>query len=311
MKKDLSIIIVNYNTTEFVSKCIQSIKSNTTLKDLEIIIVDNNSEDRDIESLEKTYTGVKFIWQKNNKGFGAGCNIGVKNSNSDYILFLNPDIEVKKQAVEILLDYIKSNEEVGVCSGILVDQNGNVLYSYNNFPNLLWEFREAYGLFLKSKIRKLTTRKEINQKIPFEVDWFHGACIMVRKNIFEKVQGFDENIFLYYEDVDLQKKIKNLGYKIVCVPSAEFFHYERGSVREGNMFKVYHYYMHINKLYYYKKYKMYLKIFVIRFMYITGSLIKIISLVFRPKLWKMLNIRLQQYKIIISIYLNLKPKLNE
>ncbi|MCX7832909.1 MAG: glycosyltransferase family 2 protein, partial [Ignavibacteria bacterium] len=228
MPKELSIIIVNYNTTEFIKNCINSIKSNINQKDFEIIVVDNNSDDRSIESLTDEYPDVKFIWQNSNRGFGAGCNIGIKNSESQYILLLNPDIEVKTNAIEILLQYIKSHHEVAICSGILLDQNNNVLYSYNDFPGLSWEFREAYGLFLKSKIKKLTTRKEIIEKLPFEVDWFHGACMMIRKDIFEKVNGFDENIFLYYEDVDLCKKIKNLGYKIVCIPTAKFFHYERG-----------------------------------------------------------------------------------
>ncbi len=308
--KSLSIIIVNYNTTEFIRKCINSIKSNSNLQNYDIIVVDNNSKDKSIELVAKENPDVKFIWQGKNCGFGAACNIGVKNSDSEYLLFLNPDIEVRNNAIEILIDYIKSNKNVAVCSGILVDQNCKVLYSYNDFPDLLWEFREAYGLFLKSKIRKLTTRKEIIDKIPFEVDWFHGACILVRKDIFERVGGFDENIFLYYEDVDLHKKIKSLGYKVMCVPSAEFFHFERGSVREGDSFKIYHYYMHINKIYYYKKYNHNFKLFVIRIMYISGSLIKIISLLFRPKLWKQIPIRLHQYKIIISIYLNLKYNLN-
>ncbi len=308
--KELSIVIVNYNTTDLISSCIKSIKLNTELKNFEIIVVDNNSEDRRIETVAKEYQDVRFIFLDKNYGFGKGCNIGVQHSEAEYVLFLNPDIEVKDYSIKILLDYIKIQNNVAVCSGILVDENNNVLYSYNNFPGLLWEFREAFGIFLKSKIKKLTSRKEIKEKIPFEVDWFHGACILVKKVIFLKVGGFDENIFLYYEDVDLQKKIKSLGYKIICIPSASFFHLERGSVREGEAYKLYYYYMHINKLYYYKKYGMNFKIIIIRFMYILGSIIKIFSLIFRPNLWKVFSKRLQQYKIIISIYLNRKIRID-
>jgi hypothetical protein len=306
---ELSIIIINYNTTDFIRKCINSINNKFRSIEKEIIVVDNNSPQRDIKNLESEYPDTRFIYSDVNRGFGAGCNIGVENSSSEFILFLNPDIIVKKNSLSILLNYIKVNKDVSVCSGILTDENGNITYSFNDFPSLSWEFREAYGLFLKSKIKKMTSRYEIRKKIPFEVDWFHGAALLIRRDAFEKVQGFDENIFLYYEDVDLQKKIRELGHKIVCIPEAEFYHYERSSVRDKDSQKTYYFYMHYNKLYYYKKYNMHFKIIIIRFMYISGSIIKFISIFLRPKLRNQRRQRFLQYRIIIGVYLNLIKKI--
>jgi len=306
--KELSIIIVNYNTKDYVEKCINSIPE--YLKStLEIVVVDNASINRDIMELEKVYKDIKLIYSEKNNGFGYGCNLGVRKTNSKYLLFLNPDIKVIENSIEILLKYLKSNINAGVVSGILINDFNQVLYSYNSFPNLKWEFYQAFGLFLKKTIRELTSRIEIKNNIPFEVDWFHGACMMMRRDVFEKVGGFDENIFLYYEDVDIQKKIKDCGYKNICIPQAKFYHLERSSVRGEGFDKVYHFYMHISKIYYYKKYYSTIQVLKLRMLYIAGILVKIFIFPFRPRIWSQILTRFKEYAIILSVYTNIKKNI--
>lgn len=306
----LSIVIVNYNTHNFVRDCINSVKQYCMNIKYEIIVVDNNSPDKEIVNLKDEYRDVKFIFLKENKGFGTGCNTGFNRSEGEYILFLNPDIKVKNDSIGKLVDYYISNSNLGTVSGLLMDENDELLYSYNYFPNLTWEFKEAYGLCLNKSINGLLNRSEIKNKNPFEVDWFHGACLLIKRDIFEEVRGFDENIFLYYEDTDLQRKIKNSGYDVVCVPEAVFYHYSRSSIRNTGLDKVYHYYMHKSKIYYYKKYHKGIHLFIIRILYISGTLFKAVSILFRPKLWKDFTVRLKNYIIIIKVYLNIKMNIN-
>lgn len=304
--KNLSIIIVNFNTDEYVRDCLISIQENLTLSDYEIIVVDNNSPNRSIEKLITEFKNVEFILLNKNKGFGSGCNTGFLQSKGEYILFLNPDIKVKKDSIEKLIDNYKTDKNIGIVSGLLMDEGNKISYSFNSFPDLSWEIKEAYGICLERTIKSLLNRSEIKNKVPFEVDWFHGACILIRRDIFESVNGFDENIFLYYEDVDLQKRIKELGFKIVCIPSAEFYHQGESSISDDNLFDTYHRNMHISKMYYYKKNNMELKLLIIRILYIFGAVVKSMSLFIRPSMWGNLLSRLKQYFMIIKIYLNLK-----
>ncbi len=301
----ISIIIVNYNTEAYIKKCVKSIISNYELRKTEIIIVDNGSSNGKLEEVLSEYEGLNIIYLPENNGFGAGCNLGVKYATKEYLLFLNPDIIVTKNSIEYLLETITGDKNIGVCAGILLDENNKVLYSYNNFPDLKWEFKEAFDIGLKNTINKLTSREEIKKEIPFEVDWFHGACMLMRKDLFEEVGGFDENIFLYYEDVDIHKKIKGKGYKIVCIPKSKFYHYERSSVRESGFSKVYYYYMNKSKLYYHNIYSGKGKVLLIRLMFIYGSIFKFISLIFRPNKWIEIPNRIKQYLLTIGIHLNI------
>lgn len=306
--KNLSIIIVNFNTDEYVRDCLISIQDNLTLSDYEIIVVDNNSPNRSIEKLITEFKNVEFILLNKNKGFGSGCNTGFLQSKGEYILFLNPDVKVKKDSIEKLIDNCKTDKNIGIVSGLLTDEENKISYSFNSFPDLSWEIKEAYGICLERTIMSLLNRSEIKNKVPFEVDWFHGACFLIRRDIFESVNGFDENIFLYYEDVDLQKRIKELGLKIVCIPSAEFYHQGKSSISEDNLFDTYHRNMHISKIYYYKKNNMRFKLLIIRILYISGAIVKSMSLFIRPNMWGKLLLRLKQYSMIIRIYLNLEKQ---
>lgn len=303
----LSIIIVNYNTSSHLSACLESISDNLSEIEHETIVVDNNSTDRSIENFKDKFQEVSFWFRNSNDGFGAGCNYGVRNAKGKYILFINPDIEIMKNSVQQLVGYAVKNENSGVLSGSLKDKDGNYLYSYNNFPGVTWEFKEAFGLGLSSTIDRLNERTAYYSKIndAFEVDWFHGACMLIKRDLFLKTSGFDENIFLYYEDVDLCKRIKSRGFKNVCIPMAEFYHYERSSVRGDDGEFVYFYFMHKSKLYYMKKNFHLLKRLFIRLMWICGSLNRIVMLPFRKKYKGKKSKKFKQYLMIMKIHMNL------
>lgn len=302
----ISIIIVNYNTAEFIKQCLDSLKKHW-ISDMEIIIIDNNSTDRSIESLVSKFPGTHFYFLKDNKGFGAGCNYGTTKANGKYLLFLNPDITVTSDAISYLYNHMEKNPDTGVCSGLLYDKNEIPAYCFNNFPDLSWEFMQAFGIGLERTIRKLLNHPNIisGQNDPFEVDWFHGACLLIKKELFNKVNGFDENIFLYYEDVDICYKVKILGYKNICIPNAKFYHFTQSSVRGHKGQRVYFFNMHKYKNYYMKKYFPIYKRVIVHFFYILAGLLKIVVSPFRKK--KRTNIRneLEYYLIIIKVHLGI------
>ncbi|HMQ68753.1 MAG TPA: glycosyltransferase family 2 protein [Ignavibacteria bacterium] len=301
----LSIIIVNYNTHEHLDKCIESIQSNLHEIDYEIIVADNNSPDRGIENLRIKFKDVKFYFLDENKGFGSGCNYAVKKSHGKYLLLVNPDIEFINNSVIKLLKFMENDKTIGACSGLLLDQNDMPAYNFNSFPDYSWELKNAYGVGVSNAIIKLLENPDITGAVkrPFEVDWFHGALLLIRRDVYDEVEGFDENIFLYYEDVDIQKKIKESGYKIFCLPEVSVRHFTQSSVRSIEGRKIYYYYMHLNKLYYMKKHFGIIKRSFIRINYIIGYIIRIILLPFRKKFKGRNKEKLEHYLIILNLYL--------
>jgi GT2 family glycosyltransferase len=308
---DLSIIIVNYNTHDHLNKCLSSIYEFTKNLNYEIVVVDNNSSNRDVEKFQNKYPNVKFVFLKRNEGFGAGSNIGAKEAKGKNLAFLNPDIILKENSLYELFKYIENNIDVGICSGLLTNNEGIPQYCFNKFPGIKWEFHEAFGILQSKIIKNLLSHSFIvnEEKKEFEVDWFHGACIVIRKEIFLQIGGFDENIFLYYEDVDLCHRVKKLGFRIICLPYIRIFHYERSSVRSETGIRLYNYHMHKSKIYYMQKYFSVAKIIAIKIMYITGSLSKILMLPFRKKYCKCIKQKYQQYIVIIKVHLNIKVNL--
>lgn len=301
--QNLSVIIVNYNTHDHLINSLSSLYSSKHKFDFEIIIVDNNSSNEEIKKFPVLFPDAKFIFNKHNVGFGEGCNIGAKKAVGKYLLFINPDITVKESSLDKLMEFAEGNENVGVVTGILIDDKGLQSYSYNNFPGLRWEFLEAFGIGRDKFIDKLISQSKSGK--PFEIDWAHGACLLIRKEIFIAHNGFDENIFLYYEDVDLQRRLKESGYKNYCLPDSQFVHFTQSSVRSLRGERIYNFYMHVSKIYYYRKYNQKLALFLIRLFYITGYCFRILKLPVDRKYKEKKAEKLYHYFIIIRIYLGL------
>lgn len=297
-----SIIIVNYNTLKYTVNCIESIINYIKSVDYEIIIVENNSNDKEnIQELEKKFTNVKVIISNNNLGFGAGCNLGASNSIGNNLLFLNPDISFNQ---DILLNFVSVKQKFGinnVYSGILKNEFEEVIYSFNNFPTLKWELKEAFGLGINKEIKKLINSN--NKKDIFKIDWVIGACLFLSKKCYFKVNGFDDNFFLYYEDTDLIKRLRDLGINCLIDTSINLYHKGKSSISEtefGN--SIYNLEMNKSRLLYHKKHSSYIKQMIIRTAFIWGYFFRYIKYSLKNKK----NIRDESKNIfdIIKIYLN-------
>ena len=224
---DVSIILVSYNTKELTKNCIKSIYEKTFGINYEILVVDNNSLDGSVEMIKKEFPNVTLIKNQKNIGFGAANNIAIKKSNAKYVFCLNTDTILLNNAIKIMFDFMEmaENKNVGACGGNLLDRNMKPTYSFASFPNV-WTCTSIHWL-LKRLVNKYYAPKRI--KNIKSVDFITGAQLFLRKSILDKIGFFDENIFMYSEDVDLCKRIKDKGFDIKAIPTPLIIHLEGAS----------------------------------------------------------------------------------
>ncbi len=253
---DLSIIIVNYNSSRLLQKCLESISASKIHIDYEVIVVDNNSTDGGIADLKKRFPQVNFIEQSVNRGFAAGNNAGIMNSTGEAILLVNPDAELEENAVQILYDELMSAADIGIVGPKIfyADDRLQSKVLPKNIPRLRDIF---YELFLVGKICPHSTKINAyhgSDSFDYEkkqnLGQVSGACLMIKRKLADLIGLMDENYFLYYEETDWCYRANGQGYRIVWVPSAIMVHHEGGS--SGNSKRsIYAYYE--SQLYFFKK----------------------------------------------------------
>jgi len=224
------IVIVNWNSGEQLQECVQSVlqadESNSLLK--KIIIVDNASSDNSLEVLkEKSLQNILIFENSENLGFGKACNQGAKSSTSDFILFLNPDMLLFESTFTNLFRTISidKRDNIGIYGIQLLDEEHKIQKSCARFPSL-WNFIvRALGLNkINPTIFQSYTMENWNHKSTLEVDQVIGAFFMIKRDLFEKLNGFDERFFVYYEELDLSKRISLLAYKTLYVSESQAYH---------------------------------------------------------------------------------------
>ena len=227
---DLSIIIVNYKSKTKLVNCLNSIRL-SKLENIkyEVIVVDNNSGD-DLSDFYSRFPEVKVFFNKVNLGMGGGNNIGIENSQGEYILILNPDTIIKDQAISILLDYLKNQQAVGVIGPKLLYPDGQLQYSCSRFPKFYMPAlrRTFLGDFFP-KLRDDFQMIGCSHNLISEVDWLMGSCLMFKKkiiltngNVFEP--RFDSRYFMYCEDMDFCREVLTKGLKVIYNPKSIVVH---------------------------------------------------------------------------------------
>ena len=227
-KSELSIIIVNYNVSEKVLDCLKSIYDSKPKINFEIIIVDNSEKDSLSKKLHNKYPKVKYINSEKNLGYGAGNNLGVSHAKGEYVFILNPDTKLISGSLNSLLDFAKKNKRAAAISPILLNEE-NTPYDLQGM-SVLTPKKAIFSLsFLSKLFRNNRIYKEYFQ-IPWdknkvkETDIVPGTAFVIKKSLFEKIGGFDESFFLYFEEFDLCKSLIDYGYKNYIIPDVKFFH---------------------------------------------------------------------------------------
>jgi GT2 family glycosyltransferase len=274
----VSIIIVNYKTKKLIRDCLKSLYLYSSDFDLEVIIVDNNSNDNIKDMLSFEFPSVKYIQNKVNVGFGAANNVAIKQAKGKYLFLLNPDTIILNDAVTIFYDYCEENKNIGCIGGFLEDTEGNQIHSYGKFLNYWYDLFYSFGYSIK-KLLNLKNTKFITptyQKYgeSIEVDYITGADLFVSKETLEQIGVFDESFFMYSEETDLQYRMKIKGLKRIVIPKARIIHLEGKSFALSNSRRIM---MNVSKLKYVKKHKGILAYILMKSVYLVSASIALFS----------------------------------
>jgi GT2 family glycosyltransferase len=241
---DLSIIIVNWNSTDFVIQCVSSILSTVQELQYEIIVVDNASSDDSCHVLPERFEKVRLIRSPENIGFARANNLGFQQSSGSNILFLNPDTNVINPAINIMHSFLQTAPQAGGVGCRLLNADMSVQTSclqrfptiWNQLTDIEW-LRLRFPHFRFWGIHPLFAK---DQSIPADAEVICGACIMVRRKVFEEIGLFSTEYFMYGEDVDLCYKILKAGWKLGYVGAGTIVHYGKQSSgrREEDSFGV-------------------------------------------------------------------------
>ncbi len=237
---DLTVLIVNWNTKDYLLDCLKALTNSDEGLSREIIVVDNGSQDGSVGELKRFFLTVHLIENKNNLGFAKAVNQGLRKASGKYLLLLNPDTRLKEGVLETLFSFMEENQEVAVAGPQLLNWDGSKQNSIANFPSLATE------LLNKSLLRWLFPQKypgkEKDYLNPIEVDSVIGACLMVRGEAIEKVGLLDEDYFLFLEETDWCYRMKKAGWKIYHVPQTMVYHFQgKSAEREKKRAKVEYY----------------------------------------------------------------------
>jgi GT2 family glycosyltransferase len=217
----LSIVIVNFNSGDYLKKCLDSIKNTPDEIEIELFVVDNASTDDSLENAKSIFKDANYIENKENIGFGKANNQALSKVKTEYILLLNPDTEIKDKVFETLISFMDENSSVGASTAKIILSNGKIdLTAHRGFPTPWASFLYVLG---NDSLYHLTNR---NLNEIHEVDAITGAFFLTRKSILEKVGLFDEDYFMYAEDIDLCYRIKKAGFKVMYIPTVSVLHHK-------------------------------------------------------------------------------------
>jgi GT2 family glycosyltransferase len=225
---DLSVVFVNWNSEDYLQECIASIYENTRGVSLEIIVVDNASPAGTVDSVKQRFPGILLIKSTQNLGFARANNLGFRHSSGARVLILNPDTKLVGPAITTLLLHSTSLPAAGIVGGRLVDPNLTVqTTSIQRFPTILNQIADIEYLRLRWPHSSLWGLGPLfsNNQGPVRVDVIPGACMLLKREVFEQVGMFTEDYFMYAEDIDLNHKVARAGFVNYYIPDATVIHY--------------------------------------------------------------------------------------
>ena len=217
MKTELTIIIVSYNTCDILRQCLQKLYQNSGDLTFEVIVVDNASKDNSVDMVRAEFPHVRLVNSQINLGFAAANNVAFRLGRGNYFILLNSDAFIQPNTLQQFYDRMEEQKKVGIAGGLLVNTNGSCEPSARLFPSLLNDFLQMSGLgskFPKSRFFGRYDRTWEHPEISCETDWVPGAFCIIRRSALKNVGYFDERFFLYFEEVDLCKRMKKRGYSI-------------------------------------------------------------------------------------------------
>ena len=229
----VSIIIPNYNGGDLLYNCIDSIYKNISIKDFELIVVDNASTDDSINRMKSNFESVKIISSNSNLGYSGGCNLGATHASGKYLLFLNNDTEHSNEWIEKLVYFLDSNSKIAAVQPKILNIHNKKLFDYAGGAG---GFIDKFCFpFVQGRIFHTLEEDHNQYNNPSRIFWASGAAFMIRSNIFKTLEGFDKVYFAYMEEIDLCWRVQAMGYKIYSVPDSFVYHYGKQTIKENTI----------------------------------------------------------------------------
>src|SRR3989338_491804 len=249
----LSIIIVNFETPDYTLECIRSIFKNQPSSSFEVILIDNGSEDRSLDLIRSEFPEVVCIETGKNLGFARANNLGINNARGEFVLLLNSDTKILDNSLDRMLEYLFANPEAGAIGPRQLDGNGKLQLSWGGFPTLVSEVLRKL-VHHRLSINDLKIRDYLEEKYAgaSDVDWVSGSCLMARKKTLLDAGLLDGHFFMYFEDIDLCRRIKDNGWRIHYNSDITIVHYGGVSAKK-NILNVLVEYRH-SQIYFTRKY---------------------------------------------------------
>lgn len=231
---ELSVVIVSYNVRGELRQCLSGLLN--LPRQWEVIIVDNRSGDGTPAMLRKKLPFIKCIENQTNLGFARAANQGIRESQGEYVLLLNPDTQVDPESLREMVDFMERNPRVGILGCQIVNQDGIRQYSGRSFPDFTAAFFNSQSLLNRIWPSNSWSSRYMLKKLdldkPGQVDWVSGSCMLVRRAVFNVIGYLDHKFFMFVEDVDFCRRAKSAGWKVFYLPYVKIVHANGRSVRQ-------------------------------------------------------------------------------
>lgn len=221
-RADVSVVVVNWNTKDLLRACLASLAAQRTSVDLEVIVVDNGSNDGSAELVRNEHTSARLIANLENRGYSTANNQGVRAATGRYVLLLNSDTTVHPGSLRVLVDFGDSHERAGILGPRLLNGDGTLQPSGGRFPTPLSTIIGLMGVYRITGRPRYGTRRDYSK--PAVVDEVSGAAMVIRREVIEQIGLLDEEFAWGYEDVDFCKRAHEAGWEVQYVPAAVVVH---------------------------------------------------------------------------------------
>lgn len=254
MSIDLSIIIISWNVSKLLQDCLTSIEQYHGSLQVETIVIDSASSDDSTAMVEASFPDVTLLAQTENIGFVRGNNLGFENANGRHILLLNPDTRVHPHALQNMVAYLNNHPEVGVVGPHTLNGDGTHQSTRRRFPSFWTAIFESTWLqpFAPERLLNDFYVRDLPDDGTFEVDWVQGSALMARRDVYEKIGGFDTAYTMYFEEQDWCRRAKQAGWQIVYMGDTFITHYGGGSASQVSIRR--HVHFQHSKLRYHRKF---------------------------------------------------------
>ncbi len=235
--KKISVVLLNYNGRIYLQQFLPSVVQYSTFPDVEIVLIDNASEDDSLDFVKQTYPQIKTVELDKNYGFTGGYNKGLRDLTATYFVLLNTDVEVSEGWLQPIIEYLDKHHDVAACQPKILSYNDRKSFEHAGAAGGFIDYL-GYPFCRGRMIDSVEEdRGQYNQIV--DVFWATGACLFIRSQVFFEAGGFDDAFFAHMEEIDLCWRLKSRGKKIVCVPDSVVYHLGGGTLSKRNPKKTY------------------------------------------------------------------------